>query len=170
MFRAADPSKGEAYRIGGMMLLAALAIIGTALAFEHIGGYLPCHLCLMQRWAYYASIPALFLAMVLAGEMPRVSALLFALVALAFLGNAGLAAYHAGVEWKFWPGPQTCTGTATLPKTAGDLLTGMEHDVVACDEAQWRFFGLSFAGWNVFICLALAALGLQAARAAAHRR
>lgn len=166
MFTSTDPSKGEAYRLGGTLLLIAAAVIATALSFEHIGGYVPCPLCLMQRWAYYAAIPLLFIAMALSGEKPRVAALIFALVGLAFLANAGLAAYHAGVEWKFWPGPDTCAGTAALPAKAGDLLAGMEHDVVRCDEAAWRLFGLSFAGWNVFVSLVLMAIGFRAASAA----
>jgi disulfide bond formation protein DsbB len=29
---------------------------------------------------------------------------------------------------------------------------------VACDEAAWRFFGLSFAGWNAVLSLLLAGL------------
>ena len=41
-------------------LLATLgmaATVGGALAFEHIGGYIPCALCLMQRTPYYWGIP-----------------------------------------------------------------------------------------------------------------
>jgi disulfide bond formation protein DsbB len=29
--------------------------------------------------------------------------------------------------------------------------------VIRCDEAAWRFLGLSFAGWNVIASLLLAA-------------
>jgi disulfide bond formation protein DsbB len=39
--------------------------------------------------------------------------------------------------------------------------------IVRCDEAAWRFLGLSLAGYNVLISLALAAvagLGLAAIR------
>ena len=46
-------------------LFAAAAVILTALAFEHFGGYVACPLCLQQRYAYYAGVPALFLALVL---------------------------------------------------------------------------------------------------------
>ena len=35
--------------------------------------------------------------------------------------------------------------------------------VVSCTEAAWRFLGLSLAGWNVLISLALAALAALAA-------
>jgi disulfide bond formation protein DsbB len=30
--------------------------------------------------------------------------------------------------------------------------------VVRCDEAAWRFLGISLAGYNVLICLAMAAV------------
>ena len=32
--------------------------------------------------------------------------------------------------------------------------------VVRCDEVQWRFLGLSLAGYNVLISLAMAAIAL----------
>jgi disulfide bond formation protein DsbB len=35
---------------------------------------------------------------------------------------------------------------------------------VSCTEAAWRFLGLSLAGWNAVISLALAALAAAAAR------
>ena len=41
--------------------------------------------------------------------------------------------------------------------------------VVRCDEAAWRWLGLSLAGWNALISLGLAALALiAAARARPH--
>ena len=88
----------------------------------------------------------------------------FLLVALAFLANAGLGAYHAGVEWKLWAGPSTCCTAQGLSTSAGGLLENIEKTrVVRCDEAAWRFLGLSFAGWNVLISLALAAGAVTAA-------
>ena len=96
-----------AYRAGGVTLFIAIAVILAALAFQYIGGYIPCPLCLQQRYAYYAGIPLLFAALVLVSvERPRLAALVFFAVALAFLANAFLGTYHAGAEWKFWPGPQ----------------------------------------------------------------
>jgi disulfide bond formation protein DsbB len=35
--------------------------------------------------------------------------------------------------------------------------------VVSCTEAAWRFLGLSLAGWNALISVALAVLGVLAA-------
>lgn len=164
MLAGSRPEMTSAYRVGGATLMLTVAIILGALAFEHLGGYAPCPLCLEQRYAYYAAIPVLFIAMALIAEMPRLAALLFALVALAFLANAGLGAYHAGVEWKFWPGPDTCGTVQALPTSAADLLKQMETaKVVRCDEAALRIAGLSLAGWNVLISLALVAGALRAA-------
>jgi disulfide bond formation protein DsbB len=161
------PDHANAYRLGGLALIMTTGIILMALGFEYLGGYTPCPLCIMQRYAYYAGIPLTFLAMALVAERPRIAALVFFAVALAFLANAGLAGYHAGVEWQFWPGPDTCTAAQALPANPADLLKGLESArVVRCDEATWRLFGLSFAGWNVLISLALFAISLQAAFAA----
>jgi disulfide bond formation protein DsbB len=163
MFKAERALEMPAYRLAGVALLISIGVIVTALAFEYIGRYTPCPLCLMQRWAYYAAIPALFLGMALTGERPRIAGLIFLAVALAFLANAGLAAYHAGVEWKFWAGPDTCATAGSTPTSASDLLEGLNDRVVRCDEAAWRLFGLSFAGWNVVACLMLMTLALKAA-------
>ena len=38
------------------------ATVGTALGFEHIGGYIPCKLCLEQRTPYYVGVPLMALA------------------------------------------------------------------------------------------------------------
>jgi len=158
------PQRKEAYRLGGFTLFLATAVILGALGFEHLGGYAPCPLCLMQRYAYYAAIPLLFVAMALVAEMPRLAAVIFFVVALAFLANAGLGLYHAGVEWKFWPGPDTCGTAQALPTSAADLLSGLsETRVVRCDEAAWTFAGLSLAGWNVVASMMAFTLALKAA-------
>ncbi len=161
----APPAKHSAYPSGAFALLLAVGAILGALALEHIGGVKPCHLCLEQRFAYYAGAPALFAALVLLSAGQRhAAALLFGLTTLAFVLNAGLGAYHAGVEWHFWPGPSSCTGAETLTTSAGDLLGKLATThVVRCDEASFRVFGVSLAGWNVAASLLIAALSARAA-------
>lgn len=157
-----DPLAGPAYRNGALALVLAVGVLATAFGFEHIGGYSPCPLCLQQRWAYYAAIPALFVALILTTSgRPTTAGLLFLFVSIAFLLNAGLGVYHAGAEWKFWPGPDTCGGATAVPTSpagaAGrSLLDRLQSaTVVRCDEAPWRFLGLSFAGWNVVTSMLL---------------
>lgn len=158
MLAASHPTRSPAYRMGALVLFAAVAVILTALAFERFGGYTPCPLCLQERWAYYAAIPALFVALVLlSAGRTSAAAVVFGLVALAFLANAGLGTYHAGAEWKFWPGPDTCGGSQPISTGAGGLFKDLATTrVIRCDEAPWHFLGLSFAGWNVLASLALA--------------
>ncbi|MGE0698694.1 MAG: disulfide bond formation protein B, partial [Hyphomicrobiaceae bacterium] len=128
-----------------------------------------------QRYAFYLGIPALFASLVLvAADRPRAAALLFFAVALVFLANSGLAIYHAGVEWKFWPGPDTCAqapgGLKPLAGAGGDLVKSLGTTrVIRCDEAAWRFLGLSFAGWNVIGSFLIFVAALQAAFAASDR-
>ena len=140
--------------------LSALTVSG-AWAFELLGGYLPCPLCLMQRWAYYFVAP-LTLVLLLPFIARRISLVRLGLVicALAMVAGGGLGVYHAGVEWEFWPGPQSCSGGGGLSGGLPDLSTAK---VVRCDEVQWRMFGLSFAGWNVVVSLLIAAIALRGA-------
>jgi disulfide bond formation protein DsbB len=170
MLLAAHPERGPAYRMGALVLLAAAAVILTALAFEHFGGYVACPLCLEERYAYYAGIPALFLALVLlSAGRTNAAATVFGLVALAFLANAALGTYHAGAEWKFWPGPDTCTGSQPLSTGAGGLFKDLAATrVIRCDEAPWHFLELSFAGWNAVASLLLAAGATISAAKARH--
>ena len=170
MLLAANPQRGPAYRAGGASLFLAAAVILTALAFERFGGYVACPLCLQERYAYYAGVPALFLALVLlSAGRTNAAAAIFALVALAFLANAGLGTYHAGAEWKFWPGPDTCGGSQPLSTGAGGLFKDLATTrVIRCDEAPWHFLGLSFAGWNVVASLLLAAGATFSAIKARH--
>lgn len=169
MLTSDTPARSAAYRAGGLTLFFAAGVILAALAFEHLGGYAPCPLCLMQRYAYYAAIPLLFIAMALVSEMPRLAALVFFVVALAFLANAGLGVYHAGAEWKFWPGPDTCATAQSLPTNPADLLSGLaDTRVVRCDEAAWTFAGLSLAGWNVIASLVAFTGALKATALAAR--
>jgi disulfide bond formation protein DsbB len=158
--------------MGALALFVVGGTILGALAFEHIGGFAPCPLCLEQRYAYYAGLPVLFVALVLlSAGLPRLAAVLFFLVSLAFLANAGLGAYHAGAEWHFWPGPASCTGAQELASTTRGLLESLPStNVVRCDEAPWRFAGLSLAGWNVLISFAVFAICLRAAANSARAR
>ena len=152
-----------------LVAIGGVATILGAYYFQYVEGLRPCPLCLEQRIAYYVSIPLAALVAVAAGRSaPRgVVAAGLGVIALAMLFNSGLALFHAGVEWKWWPGPQECSGPLTDLTTGGDLLSSLTNlTIVRCDEAAWRFLGLSLAGYNVMISLALAAIAAWGAAAA----
>jgi disulfide bond formation protein DsbB len=146
------------------ILIVAAATIGGAYIFEYGLGYIPCALCLLQRKPYYIGIVLALVTLVLPGTGRRIG---LALLAVLFLVSAGLGVYHAGVEWGFWLGPADCGGgSGAAAASVDDLMKTLNGiKVVSCTEAAWRFLGLSLAGWNVLISLALAA---TAARAAAR--
>lgn len=151
-----------AARAALITFLAVTATIAAAWGFQLVGGYLPCPLCYQQRWPYYAVIPLSLALLVIPGRTGLVRAGLV-VVGLVMLAGAGLGAYHAGVEWQWWEGPAACQAGAGFSGTRGvlpDLDTGR---VIRCDEAQWRLFGLSFAGYNALISLAIAAVALWGA-------
>ncbi|MDI4239291.1 disulfide bond formation protein B [Bradyrhizobium sp. Arg237L] len=145
---------------------AAVAVIAAATLagawfFQLVLEILPCPLCLEQRYAYYLAVPlGALVAFVAAKGAPRPLLLAgLAVLALAALVNAGLGAYHAGVEWGFWQGPTDCTGPVGNLGSAGTLLQRLDTvKVIRCDEVQWRFLGLSLAGYNVLISLLMAAI------------
>ena len=95
----------------------------------------------------------------------------FIAIMVATLAGAALGTYHSGVEWHWWAGPTECSGPIADLSAKGRLLDQLQTvHVVRCDEAAWRLFGISLAGYNVLISLALAAIagyGLFASRRSA---
>jgi disulfide bond formation protein DsbB len=139
----------------------AAATLAGAWFFQLVLDIRPCPLCLEQRYAYYLAIPLGALTALAAGRAAPRAVLVAGLVILAAaaLGNAGLGIYHAGVEWHFWQGPTDCSGPVGNLGSAGNLLERLDTvKVIRCDEVQWRFLGLSLAGYNVLISLLMAAL------------
>src|SRR6266446_2863905 len=149
--------------VAAAVLVAAggAATILGAYYFQYVMGLQPCPLCLEQRIAFYVSIPLAIVVAIAAGRgaPPPIAAAGLGVIALVMLYNSGLALFHAGVEWKWWPGPQECSGPIGDLGAGGNLLNQLESiSLVRCDAAAWRFLGLSLAGYNVLISLALAAI------------
>jgi disulfide bond formation protein DsbB len=153
--------------------LASLVALGSAHAFESFGGYLPCALCLRQREVYWGALALAAAGLVLV-RLHRLSpGLVAGLLGAVFTAGFIVAAFHAGVEWKWWPGPATCTGPLGGPVTGdlSDLLAGKKLRPPGCDVAAWRMFGISMAGYNVALSAALAAASFWlAAKGSRHDR
>jgi disulfide bond formation protein DsbB len=154
-------------------LASSLGLLAVAHAFETFGRLAPCELCLKEREVYWVAA-AVAAGGLLIGLTPlKPARWLDGVLGLVFLLGTGLAAYHAGVEWKFWPGPASCTGGHVNVSTADltRLLHGGPIGVPACDKPAWVFLGISMAGWNTLISLKLAVLsGLAAAGRGRERR
>ncbi|MCX8999961.1 disulfide bond formation protein B [Rhizobiaceae bacterium BDR2-2] len=164
-------SRDRLFSRTGLATIASLGIAGTvgaALGFEHIGGYIPCALCLIQRIPYYVGLPVGILAVLASwfGAPSWISRGLLVVLGLIMVVSAGLGVYHAGVEWQFWAGPADCsTSVNAVTTNALDLLGDLDRvKPPSCSEASLRVLGLSFAGWNVITSLVLAGIALAGAR------
>ncbi|MGB3539199.1 MAG: disulfide bond formation protein B [Mesorhizobium sp.] len=149
------------------LAVAMAAVVSGALAFQYIGGYLPCKLCYEQRIPYYVGAPLMllaFLASLLRAPAWAVRGLL-AIGGLLMLYGLYLAVYHSGVEWAWWPGPTDCTDVAGPVDTGGNgVLDALDKFVPpSCDKAALRILGLSMAGWNAIASLILAIVALRGA-------
>jgi disulfide bond formation protein DsbB len=161
----------QAQRPNMTIAAAAVTVIATATLtgawiFQYGFNIVPCELCLEQRYAYYFVVPVGTLLTIAAsrGLDRRWVALGLVVLGLATLANAGLATYHSGVEWGWWKGPTACTGPMVDFGKARNLLEQLDKvKVVRCDEVQWRFLGLSLAGYNVLISLLMSAIALWGA-------
>jgi len=157
---------------------AAISVVGLLTIcgfffFQYVLGYPPCPLCLEQRDAFYVSVPlaALLWLGVNHGASSKVIIAGFVVITLAMLWNTGLSAYHAGVEWKLWPGPTDCSGPINSLGSASNMLNRLQDiRIVRCDEAAWRFLGISLAGYDVLVSLFLATIAAWGANAALARK
>ena len=151
---------------------ASAAMLIVAHGFQSLGHLEPCHLCLEQRQVYWAALPVSGVAAILLAS-PRGTAarrIGGAVLVLVFAYGAYLAAFQAGAEWKWWPAPATCSSTGPVSlHDLGALLGGAAARPPACDVAAWVFLGLSMAGWNFLIQLALIALSALSALTPARR-
>lgn len=160
-----SPLKSDS-ALAALLTFGMALVVGSALGFEHIGGYIPCALCLMQRNPYYIGIGVGLLATLSAVFRlpPVVTRVLLLAIALLMISGMGLGIYHSGVEWGFWEGPASCTIGATGGDTPVNVLEALNATKApSCTEATLRVLGLSFAGWNVLTSAALAALALWGA-------
>jgi len=147
----------------GVVLAISVAVLGAALASQYWGGLDPCELCLLERWPWWAAIAISAAVWLAAARLPLTGPAL--LLALVFLVSAGLGFYHAGVELHWFPGPSACTASGTAATSIDALraqLVGKQP--VMCDQVQWSLFGISLAGWNALVSLALAGFCAMTAR------
>ena len=137
----------------------SLALLVGAFAFQHIGGFAPCKMCIWQRYPHVIAAALGAIAFFIPAS------LLLLLGALAALATAGVGFYHAGVEQKWWEGPSTCTAGDVGGLNPEDLLNQiLNAPLVRCDDIAWSLAGISMAGWNGILSLCLTGLWIYAFR------
>ncbi len=161
-------------RVLALAFAVSAALLALAHGSERLLGLVPCVLCLDQREAHWAALGVAAAGLVAArafGSRLGAAAAVGA-AALVYAVSAGLAFYHTGVEYAFWPGPALCSGGGPVgPVNIDDIGAALDGpvDVPACDDVQWSFLGVSMAGYNLLISAGLFALTLGAALAETRR-
>lgn len=136
-----------------LVVVASLAALAIAFASQYWGGLQPCVLCWYQRYPYMVAAALGVIGMFLAAQPSWLRAVLL-LAALAFLVDAGIAAFHVGVEQHWWAGTNEC-GSTLDPTLSAEELTKqlLNQPVVRCDEIPWSLLGISMAGYNFLYAL-----------------
>jgi disulfide bond formation protein DsbB len=99
--------------------------------------------------------------------IPRFLEGLNILVGMVFLCGAGIAFYHMGVEYGWFPAPAGCavpTPQDAAAAATGDLGLSKRMATSSCTDVPWAMLGLSMAGWNMVISAILAGLSFYASR------
>jgi len=138
------------------------------LGSQYLGGLHPCEMCYWQRWPHAVAILLAALAFTGPADSSRSRGVTL-LAALAIAASGAIGVYHAGVEAKIFEGFTQCTASGKGLSTAELLEQIKRAPLVRCDEVQFRFLGISMAGWNAILSLGgaslIAILTLKARRA-----
>jgi len=134
-----------------IILVISTLIVLSVHALEFLG-YAPCDLCLKQRWAWYLIIIISSISLFFYKKIYPHS---ITLIAILFLGNSFFSGWHAGIEWGFWDGPETCSAISQSVNDHDAFLDEITsvNNFIPCNEAAIRIFGISLAGYNSFISL-----------------
>jgi disulfide bond formation protein DsbB len=138
------------------ILAASLGGLVAAGIGQYGFGLQPCILCLYERFPY-AVAAVLALVAVLLPAASRGQVILPAVCGCVFLAGAGLALFHVGVEERWWSPPPGCSGAAPTELTVTELRARLaELPPRPCNEPDFRLFGVTLAGYNGIVSLALA--------------
>ena len=124
---------------GGLLIIAFL--------FEYVGKYIPCQMCIWQRWPH---IGVLFFCLLVIFYSKYSKLFMLLAIACAFLSSL-IGFWHSGVELGVFNLPISCSNIDTSPITSlNDLLN---TPVYGCDVVVWSFLGLSMTNWNTMLSL-----------------
>lgn len=141
---------GPSLRLARGLALTVPALLLSGAYVSELGfGLYPCEMCLWQRWPH-------FVALALAGFAFFVSParLWTVLAAVALLATGLIGGFHVGVEYGWWQGITSCARIVPSEPGASALEAIMNTPMISCNEAQWRLFGISLAGFNFLFSVA----------------
>ncbi len=150
-----------------LIALCCGLLMGYALFAQHVQGFEPCMLCMVQRvFVCAAGVVALAAAMHGAATVGR--RVYGSLTALVALGGAYVAGRHVSLPWLALNAPEKLDGCAPsfeyalqnygLPKFFSTIFI-REQD---CGVIDWTFLGLSMPTWTLFWFVIIAGVAVWA--------
>jgi disulfide bond formation protein DsbB len=148
----------------GCLMLSSMFMLAGALVSQYGFHLFPCELCMKQRYPYMCVMAICLAGLIRAkARKPQLAALGVCAFLLAM--DAGIAGYHAGVEKGIFTGPDACTqqGGSSETLSLEDMRRQlMEAPIVACNQPQFEWHGLTLAGMNAAAATLLTLLTLAA--------
>jgi len=137
--------------ISKIIILISIVVLISVHVIE-FWGFEACDLCLKQRWAWYLTLIIAIFSYFITINYRNLGNIFLYIVSIILFCNAIFAAWHAGIEWGFWPGLETCNSNVEFD--SNNLIESLKGSSVAvCNNASFRILGISLAGYNFIISL-----------------
>lgn len=145
-----------------LVVFASMTSLTAALISQYVFDMQPCILCIYQRIPYVFAIAFAILSYGVFRAHGSSSIFFMFCAAVALFIDAGIAGYHAGVEYKWWAGTSECGGNLPAAGASIDDIRAaiMNAPLTKCTEPAWTMFGISMAGYNFFYAGGLATMAL----------
>jgi len=138
------------------ILFYSLFAIFFALYVEYILQYKPCKLCLYQRVPY---IIAIFISFVGYNYFKNNKILI--LIVIIFSISALISGYHFGIENNIFEEFSGCTTKSLEITDKSELLKSLNDNISNCKDVNYKLFGISLAGINLFLSLLIVFYSLK---------
>ena len=145
-------------KVLNLILLFSIFALLTAYFIEHILGYQPCNLCLIER------IPFLIVIIIILFFLffKKYEKIFLISISLIFCTATLISLYHFGIERGFITESFVCgldVKNEVLTKEA--LLNQLKQRNISCKNVTFKILGLSLATINIFISLILSTITLK---------
>ena len=145
-------------KVLNLILLFSIFALLTAYFIEHILGYQPCNLCLIER------IPFLIVIIIILFFLffKKYEKIFLISISLIFCTATLISLYHFGIERGFITESFVCgldVKSEVLTKEA--LLNQLKQRNISCKNVTFKILGLSLATINIFISLILSTITLK---------
>jgi disulfide bond formation protein DsbB len=133
-----------------LIFIICIVALTSAFIIEHIFGYQPCNLCILERIPYLLGI----IVIVFNYKLVHLEKHFILLLIVIFLFATILSLYHLGIEQGFIEESFVCdlkNGSNLLSKE--DILNQLQEKNVNCKDVTFKILGLSLTSYNVLISL-----------------